>query len=58
MKRKAEKEKTRRELVEELKRILKEPDSGYDDLPDYVPLKKGQVVVTFIKKGRKKWRKK
>jgi hypothetical protein len=46
MKKKAKKGKINKELVEELKRV-------YDDVPEYVPLKKGQVIATFIKKGKK-----
>ena len=39
--------------VEELRKALREPDTDYD-LPEHVPVKKGQVVATFIKRHKKK----
>jgi hypothetical protein len=49
MKKKEKKEYSQEEFMEELRRALQEPDTDYD-LPPHVPLKKGQVVATFIKR--------
>ena len=50
---KEKKEYSQEEFIEELKRALQEPDTDYD-LPEHVPLKRGQAVATFIKRRRSK----
>ena len=42
-----------KKLVEELRRAVKASTNDDSDLPRFIPLKKGQVVATFIKRHKK-----